>query len=223
MIAIGIYRVIVTEMDGSEMGIKFEERVSALVDSELTSFESRRLINELEKDPVLRKRWGRYHLIGDVLRDQMPAEINSSFAKGVMERINDEAIPRSSSNAWLKLLTGVAITATVAMVSLLGLKNLTSEGGLTPAEIAKSESTHVTTQPVAAPVASIGTADVNGVVQPVSIEKSERDDSQAKAEILKPVVSDPRMNSYLATHAEFAARPGIMPRVRVIGFEGAEQ
>jgi hypothetical protein len=57
----------------------------------------------------------------------------------------------------------------------------------------------------------------------VSVEKANSKDSQAKAEILKPVVSDPRMNSYLATHAEFAARPGIMPRVRVIGFEGAEQ
>ena len=208
------------------MGIKFEERVSALVDGELTSFESRRLINELEKDPVLRKRWGRYHLIGDVLRDQVPAEINSSFAEGVMERINDEAAPQSPpsrANAWLKPLTGVAITATVAIVSLLGLKNLTSEGGLTPAQIAESESTSVTTQPVAAPVASIGTAGANGLVQPVSIEKSEIRDAQAKAEILKPVVSDPRMKSYLATHAEFAARPGIMPRVRVIGFEGAEQ
>jgi len=210
-------------MDGSEMGIKFEERVSALVDSELTSFESRRLINELEKDPVLRERWGRYHLIGDVLRDQVPAEINSGFAAGVMARINDEAIPRLSSthsNTWLKPLSGVAITATVAIVSLLGLKSLTSEGGLTPAQIVESESTSVASQPA---VASVDSAAANGLVQPVSVEKANSKDSQAKAEILKPVVSDPRMNSYLATHAEFAARPGIMPRVRVIGFEGAEQ
>jgi sigma-E factor negative regulatory protein RseA len=206
-------------MDGSEMGTKFEERVSALVDSELTSFESRRLITELEKDAALKERWGRYHLIGDVLRDEMPREVDLSFASKVMDRINEEVAPGSLSikeNAWLKPLAGVAITATVAVVSLLGLKNLTSEGGLSPEQIAASERA-APTQPV---VADTG---ANGMVQPVSIEKSNIEGSQGKAEILKPVMSDPRMNSYLATHAEFAAGPGILPRVRVIGFEAVEQ
>jgi len=206
-------------MDGSEMGTKFEERVSALVDSELTSFESRRLITELEKGSALRERWGRYHLIGDVLRDEMPLEVDQNFASSVMDRINEEVAPGSLSikaNAWLKPLAGVAITATVAVVSLLGLKNLTSEGGLSPEQIAKSERA-APTQPV---VAATG---ANGMVQPVSIEKSNIEGSQGKVEILKPVMSDPRMNSYLATHAEFAAGPGIMPRVRVIGFEAVEQ
>ena len=201
------------------MGTKFEERVSALVDSELTSFESRRLITELEKDSALKERWGRYHLIGDVLRDEMPGEVDPSFASRVMDRINEEVAPGSLSikeNAWLKPLAGVAITATVAVVSLLGLKNLTSEGGLSPEQIATSERA-APTQPV---VADTG---ANGMVQPVSIEKSSIGGSQGKAEILKPVMSDPRMNSYLATHAEFAAGPGILPRVRVIGFEAVDQ
>jgi len=202
------------------MGTKFEERVSALVDSELTSFESRRLITELEKDSALKERWGRYHLIGDVLRDEMPREVDPSFASRVMDRINEEVAPGSLSikeNAWLKPLAGVAITATVAVVSLLGLKNLTSEGGISPEQIAKSERAAAPTQPV---VAATG---ANGMVQPVSIEKSSIEGSQGKAEILKPVMSAPRMNSYLATHAEFAAGPGILPRVRVIGFEAVEQ
>lgn len=206
------------------MGIKFEERVSALVDSELTSFESRRMIDELENDAALQKHWTHYHLIGDVLRDEMPHAMPRDFAAGVMARIKDEATPvvsLTNSKAWLKPFAGVAIAASVAVVSLVGLKNLTGEGGLTPAEIAKSESN--VTQPVVAPVASSSTAAVNGSVQPVSIEQSNSKDSQGKAEILKPVVSDPRMNSYLATHAEFAARPGIMPRVRVVGFEAVEQ
>jgi len=190
------------------MGIKFEERVSALVDSELTSFESRRLINELEKSPALKERWGRYHLIGDVLRDEMPLEVDQNFASSVMDRINEEDADGSSlnkANAWLKPLAGVAITATVAVVSLLGLKNLTSEGGLTADQIAKSER--------AAPTQSVASSGASGMVQPVSIEKSSIEGSQGKAEILKPVMSDPRMNSYLATHAEFAAGPGILPRV----------
>ncbi len=210
------------------MGIKFEERVSALIDDELTSFESRRLIDELENDATLRKRWTRYHLIGDVMRDEIPREMNQDFAAGVMGRIDDEAVHASSSieaNAWLKPLAGVAIVATVAVVSLLGLKSLTSEGGVVSAQIAASEraTPAVQTQPAVAPIASSEETSAKGVVQPVSIEKSTSQNSQGKVETIKPFVSDPRMNSYLATHAEFAARPGIMPRVRAVGFEAVEQ
>jgi len=205
------------------MSIEFKERVSALVDSELTSFESRRLIDELENDAALRKRWSRYHLIGDILRDEVPVKIDRNFAAGVMERVHQETASGTVSihaNTWRKPLAGVAIAASVAVVSLLGLKNLTSEGGLTPAQIAKSENTTTTSSQ---PVASSGVAVANGMVQPVSIEKSNIKDLQGKAETLRPVASDPRMNDYLATHAEFAARPGIMPRVRVVGFEATEQ
>jgi sigma-E factor negative regulatory protein RseA len=205
-------------MNGAKMGTKFEEKLSALVDNELTSFESRRLINELANDPVLKSRWGRYHLMGDLMRGEVYLEAENNFAAGVMSRINEEAVPEVSSrnkNAWLKPMTGVAIVASVAVVSLFSLKNITNEGGFTSEQMV----TVGETAPANSPVASSTTAPGNSMVQPVSVENPAVVDPEGKIDPLQRISSEPRMNSYLATHAEFAARPGIMPRVRVVGFE----
>ena len=207
------------------MGTSFDERISALVDDELSSFESRRLVDELVADSALKRRWGRYHLIGDVLRDEVYLKADDDFAAGVMERIKDEAVPSLpliNTNAWLKPVAGVAIAASVASVSVLGLKNMTSEGMVAPAGIVAAESA-APVQAAVIQVASPVAVTANGVVQSVSIEipsvRLPEDNAQPPASVF----SDPRMNSYLATHAEFAARPGIMPRIRVVGFEPSEK
>jgi hypothetical protein len=36
---------------------------------------------------------------------------------------------------------------------------------------------------------------------------------------LEAKIVDSRMNSYLATHAEYTTQPLLMPQVRVVGFE----
>jgi sigma-E factor negative regulatory protein RseA len=207
-------------MDGRKMSTKFEEKISALVDNELTSFESRRVIDELEADSALKRRWERYHLMGDLLRDEVPAGLDRSFTASVMERINNETVSNvtpTRTNVWLKPAAGFAIVATVAIVSLFSLKSLTS---VSPPQAVAVESL----QPTQAAVSSATPAS-SGMVQPVSIERTASSDSGGKVELLKPAAlsDDPRMNDYLATHAEFAARQGIVPRVRVLGFEAGEK
>jgi len=202
------------------MSTKFEEKISALVDNELTSFESRRIIDELEGDSALQRRWERYHLVGDLLRDEVPARLDRSFAASVMERINDETVPDmapSRSNVWLKPAAGFAIVATVAVVSLFSLKSLTS---VSPPQAVAIESV----QPIQAS-ASSATPVSNGMIQPVSVERTASSDPDGKVELFKPAAlsDDPRMNDYLATHAEFAARQGIVPQVRVLGFQAGEK
>lgn len=132
------------------------ERLSALVDHETDTFETRRLIDELMKSEEDRSQWARYHLIGDCLRGGMTRIAPEDFLARVREGIaSDEphhvkAAP-SLALRWLKPVAGVGVAATVAVASLLGLRMLTTEGGdATPAiaiEATPAPETEVVTAP----------------------------------------------------------------------------
>lgn len=109
------------------------ERLSALVDHETDSFETRRLIDELLKSEQDREQWARYHLIGDSLRGGMKQVAPRDFLAGVQAGIADDnpLDVRSDPPAamrWLKPVAGAGVAAAVAVVSLLGLQMVTSGG-----------------------------------------------------------------------------------------------
>ncbi len=109
------------------------ERLSALIDNETDSFETRRLIDELLKSEDDRGRWARYHLIGDSLRGGMKQIAPPDFLSGVQAGIADEGPLDVRTNAplaqrWLKPVAGVGVAAAVAVVSLLGLQMVTGGG-----------------------------------------------------------------------------------------------
>lgn len=132
------------------------ERLSALIDNETDTFETRRLIDELLKSEEDRSQWARYHLIGDSLRGGMtrvaPADFLSRVQEGIAseEPLHVKAAP-SAAVRWLKPVAGVGVAATVAVASLLGLQMLTGEGvDRTPAvaiEATPAPETEVVTSP----------------------------------------------------------------------------
>lgn len=63
------------------------ETVSSLVDNYQQSSDG---LDELLKDEKLSDTWDRYHLIGDVLRDEAPAEINLDIAGQIALALEDE-------------------------------------------------------------------------------------------------------------------------------------
>nr|WP_296750147.1 sigma-E factor negative regulatory protein [Thioalkalivibrio sp.] len=113
------------------------ERLSALIDNETDTFETRRLIDELMKSGEDRAQWSRYHLIGDSLRGGMTQVAPADFLARVQEGIAEDgpldvSVGSGQKLRWLKPVAGVGVAATVAMVSLLGLQMVTGGGDDAP-------------------------------------------------------------------------------------------
>lgn len=209
--------------DGEElMNTPLDERISALIDDEVGAFEARRLVDEVLASPEMRDRWTRYHLMGDALRNTLPERFDNTLVDRVMARVESESAhtdsaagrPRSVRPGWAKPVVGLAIAASVAAVSVFSLKTFTGNGEIP----AMTAATNVET--LAAPVL---VQPAGGMVKPVNVGAIIPATARTAPSEPEPArkLYDPRMHSYLATHAEYAAQPGMMSRVRVVGFSAA--
>ncbi|MGF1643015.1 MAG: sigma-E factor negative regulatory protein [Thiotrichales bacterium] len=205
------------------------ERLSAAIDGELTSFETRQALRDALRDQKLAAKWARYHLIGDAMRGEVPRSYDHDLAKRISRRIALEGdAPRpaavSAESSWARTLGGLAIAASVAAISLVSLKLLTShDNGMPDYGIARIETPGAALS-VPQPGLPEGVVAIGEVaVQPVSTDGAGRSATESEALGAMPTLRDPRLNSYLATHAEFAARSGLMARTRVVGFEAPQE
>jgi sigma-E factor negative regulatory protein RseA len=193
------------------MTVTKNERLSALVDSEAEGFEVRRLLDELARNKQDMALWERYHLIGDAVRGGLNHAARPGFADAVMARIADEAesvpVAGAVGRRLVKPVAGVAMAASVAVAVLVGVVNLT--GGEDPAVPAVAEAENTIPPPAqrAAPAADAG---------PV-IAASSTSRSRPALEPLE--ASDARIHSFIVNHAEHGAGRGLMPYVRVVGYE----
>ncbi len=99
------------------------EKLSALVDGELSDTELEQAAGQLSGDQTLHATWQRYHLIGDILRDDVADGLHGlQVAARVREALADEPVVlaprRRKSTAW-KPVAGFAIAATVAAVAVI--------------------------------------------------------------------------------------------------------
>ncbi len=64
-----------------------KEQISALMDGDLSDAE---VLNELEMDSDLQDTWGRYHLIGDAMRGDLPVNLQLDLSDCIMAALEDE-------------------------------------------------------------------------------------------------------------------------------------
>ena len=64
-----------------------KEQISALMDGDLIDAE---VLNELEMDSDLQATWGRYHLIGDAMRGDLPVNLQLDLSDSIMAALEDE-------------------------------------------------------------------------------------------------------------------------------------
>ncbi|MGL5305627.1 MAG: sigma-E factor negative regulatory protein [Aeromonas veronii] len=64
-----------------------KEQISALMDGDLSDAE---VLNELEMDSDLQDTWGRYHLIGDAMRGDLPVNLQLDLSDSIMAALGDE-------------------------------------------------------------------------------------------------------------------------------------
>lgn len=105
------------------------EKVSALMDGELSAGERDRLLLEMAKDPGPRAAWQRYHVIGAALRKDADVLVSAELSDRVLHRIKNDPLPISRAFRLLpmqhlaKLAGGLAIAASVTAVAVFSFKS----------------------------------------------------------------------------------------------------
>jgi len=188
------------------------ESLSALMDGECNDKEQERLLNEISgiEHSELKAKWGRYHLISDGLQGGVPL-LGSNFAVSIREAIENEPVvlaPRALKstkvqNKWLKGVAGFAIAASVALVSIVGLRSLQNENAGVDSQVAFQAPPPMLLQP---------RQDVRLVTAPL----------QGTRWNLHRSVVEKRLNGYLATHTEHTVLgevQGVVPYSRLVGYD----
>lgn len=189
---------------------EIREQLSALVDDELSDLERPLLLGRLERDPGLRACLGRYQLISEVMRGGTARAAGLGIADRVHAALEQEATYHPADTAtsgaspavarlW-KPLTGLAVAASVAMVAVLSLQRFDQGGG----EVERVAGGDPGTTSASAPVLRV---------------------SEGEWDRIEPRVAK-RLDDYLVNHNEFAASrgvQGVMPYVRIVGFEDGAQ
>ncbi len=184
------------------MSDEIREQLSALADDELSDVERPLLLGRLQRDAGLRECLGRYQLIGEVMRG-----IADTSTLGVADRVQRvlqetacgelPAVPRQASR-WWKPLAGIAVAASVALVAVLTVSSLRESATSAVPELASSQ-------------------------ESATVVARASDDKQWDR--IEPGI-DKRLAGYLVNHSEYAASrgvQGVMPYVRIVGYENNER
>ncbi len=159
------------------MNDRMKESLSALVDGEADELEIRRLLNQTEQDDELKEQWGRYQLMGAVMRGE-PAS-TTDLSQGIMQALDgvpmDDvpasthpeehvvssdvqiAEPTPQRSRTFHWLTSGAVAASVTLAVLLGARvvNTPAIDASAPAVAAISGGASSQTPVSSAPVAII--------------------------------------------------------------------
>jgi hypothetical protein len=109
-------------------------QISAFVDGELPGNESELLLRRLSQDAELRRQVAGYLQIGRLIRREREVpgmgELRKRIAAALGEQpIETPALPARSRRRFLKPAAGFAIAASVAVVALVGLRQVDVPGG----------------------------------------------------------------------------------------------
>jgi len=190
------------------------EQLSALLDNNLNEQQLDSYMQDLKRDPIADAETSqRYRLMGDVMRDELDQssfmDIGSAVHRAIEQEASHNELPAAKKqyngfslsslvSDWVKPLTGMAVAASVATVTLLTFNTLQSaDDAGQPAQLAKS--------------------------MPVEIERvnSEISRNVQVASTLNISKNSPeqqkQLNQYMLKHSGYASQStmqGMMPYVR---------
>jgi sigma-E factor negative regulatory protein RseA len=186
------------------------EKLSALVDDNLSELERDQLIAKIAHDDELLATWSRYHLIKDTLQGHVHDYTSRNLAASISQQLELEPVvlaPKTRKAVqWQRPLAGFAIAASVALVAVLGVRNIDSGTSITPVQVAQLE----------APARVTVTPDPQPVISSQSSSPATVEFVAAGSEGNPPGA---RLKSYLVNHYERKSDFGMLPYVRMIGYE----
>ncbi|MES9862982.1 MAG: sigma-E factor negative regulatory protein [Candidatus Thiodiazotropha sp. LLP2] len=184
------------------------ERLSALVDNEITEDEISIEIKKLSNSQANRDHWSRYHLIGDAMRGETGSLYNPGLAQAISKKIEDEPVVlapgaiKRPGKLRKRTYTGLAVAASIAAVAVvMAPQMINPEGSETPQ---------------------------------VSVAAAQRPDTQTlyvvedgtRWELLKKPKVESRLNAYLVNHQERSPSSnikGIMPFANFVSYDENKQ
>ena len=218
------------------------EQLSALLDNDMKPEELAQFMDDLHRDPLAEgETLQRYQLIGKTLRGELDSAAFIDVSAAVMRVINLDTVPItnvhplrprwvSSVQKLMRPAAGLAIAASVAMVTVVSVRMLDLKG---------SEPFYVATPPVGqipqdkralTPLNPLNLVNSTPIV-PVNAQRAQRVQVVvAGAALPAPAVqaslqpTDDQMREYLMRHSGVAGQAtmqGVMPYARAVSFEEA--
>ncbi len=187
------------------MSEEAEEQLSALMDGELSGPEQRRIIERLAGDRHFAERWTRYHLLRDVLRNNLPQRLSGDLAERVAARLAQEPIafaPRAARR-WqglAKQAAGLGIAAAIATVAIISVPS-----------VQRAQS--------GPDVVADNLAGTPGGREAATVS-STAPESAPQAWGRRALVVDSQFSGYLLNHNEYAVTSGFqgtLPYMRIVG------
>ncbi|MGH8317646.1 MAG: sigma-E factor negative regulatory protein [Steroidobacteraceae bacterium] len=132
------------------MNEELDSQLSAMFDNELPAAECELLARRLSRDADLKARWGRYAVIGAVIRAERGVTLDGTVAGRVSAALSSEpalagdaaqATRRAAELHWWQPIAGVGLAAGVAAASILWLRAQPLPGDsqvVVPATVASS-------------------------------------------------------------------------------------
>lgn len=215
-----------------------DEQLSALLDDALSDQQLEEFMQDLKRDPIADGEAAqRYRLMGDVMRDELDQssfiDVSSALHRAIEKEptydglIQGEKISKQGNAGklaslfagWSRPLGGMAVAASVAMVTLLTFNSLQNTPSSQSQQLAQSQ------QQIQAPAQMLNSPGLQAVV-PVNPEIARNVQVASTLDIKKSVEQQRHLNNYMMQHSGYASQStlqGMMPYVRAADVKKQEQ
>jgi sigma-E factor negative regulatory protein RseA len=193
------------------------ERLSALVDDEISQQEISGEIIKLKNNQETQDVWSRYHLIGDAMRNELGQLHNPDLAHAISQRLNEEpvvlapAAMKRRNPIKKRTLTGLAVAASLTAVAVVLAPQMINPGSSeAPNQLVSSK------QSSQMPVSE----------QPVKSNTIHVAEDGTRWKLLKKPKFESRLNDYLLSHQDLSPSSnikGIMPYATFVSYDENKQ
>lgn len=204
-----------------------DEQISALMDGELDRREGSEVLDAIGRDPADAGRWERFHLISDVLHNELPDAVQTGLAERVRQALEDEpagVAPGRLPAAWQRMgmrvgrqMAGLAVAASVTVaVVLVAWQPQPPDLATSPAGSLATERGQVAERGEGSQLARLAPGKNR---TPVAL------DSRGGSRSSNPSTRDVQdggapLERYLVNHSEYSVSGGVqgmLPYMRVVG------
>jgi sigma-E factor negative regulatory protein RseA len=189
------------------------ERLSALVDDEISGHEISGEINKLKHNQEKLDIWSRYYLIGDAMRNELGQLHDPDMASKISRRLESEPVVLVPTNLKrhsnkTRALTGLAIAASLTAVAVVLAPQLINPGGPeAPNQLASSDQLSISNPKTASNTIYVA-------------------EDGTRWELLKKPKVESRLNNYLLNHQDLSPSSnikGIMPYATFVSYDENKQ
>ncbi|EWH12002.1 anti sigma-E protein RseA domain-containing protein [Catenovulum agarivorans DS-2] len=182
------------------MSSKSKENISAFVDGQQ---DNPQVIDKMKQDPKLAECFGRYHMIGDAMRNELPSQLNLGIADSVMQAIDKEPVvlapnARQTANqaeqaAKSKSTTSSKVVQLFKPALQYGLAASFAAALVVGFQIEQNNTSVEVPQPV------LQTFPIGGSLDPVSMQQVQSVQSVSSYDAMQ---QRQRINAYIMDHAQ---------------------